>query len=196
MNADGLGPRIARRTLLGGGLAWLAPVRGQPGDLVGPLVPALPAPDLDLVLHDGRTSTLPRVLDGRITALQLMFTGCSATCPIQGVVFGALEYALRAHLEQAQLLSVSVDPLADYPAALDAWRRKFGAGSNWIAAAPAPGQVDTLRRFVGGSPALWGERHNVQTFVFDAKGRLSHRCAEFSSAPDIAAAMQRLSRAV
>jgi hypothetical protein len=85
---------LRRRALLASAAGWaLASATGNAsahGEL-GPIEPRRPAPGLALTLHDGRKTTLPRVLQGRWTALQLMFTGCSASCPVQGAVFGALQ---------------------------------------------------------------------------------------------------------
>jgi protein SCO1/2 len=67
-----------------------------------------------------------------------MFTGCSTVCPIQGAWFAALQVAMAAeHGTTLRLLSLSIDPLADDPAALSAWLRRFGAGPAWSAAALA-----------------------------------------------------------
>lgn len=184
---------LPRRTLLQALLAGAvaAPARGH--TLLGPLTPPLPAPPLTLTLHDGRSAPLRQLLGGRLTALQLMFTGCSATCPIQGAVFAALQPLVQDTVPGAQLLSVSIDPLADDAAALSAWRRRFGARDGWLAAVPPVRLADALLDFVGGRSA-GSDRHSAQVYLFDPQGRLAFRCAEFASARDVALAMATLAR--
>lgn len=166
----------------------------QAHDGLGPVTPPLAAPALSLQLHDGRGTVLPAVLQGHVTAVQLMFTGCSAICPVQGAVFAELQALVGGPLPKAQLLSVSVDPIADDAVALSAWRRRFGAGAAWLAAAPPVRHAEAMPAFLGGSRArqATGDRHNVQVYLFDRQGRLAYRCAEFASARSIAQAMQQL----
>ncbi|MGK6309802.1 SCO family protein [Variovorax sp. DT-64] len=74
----------------------------------------------------------------------MMFTGCSTVCPIQGALFAALQAAMAAeHSPTLRLLSLSIDPLADDPAALSAWLRRFGAGPAWSAAVPTTRRLRT-----------------------------------------------------
>ena len=187
---------VSRRQLLGAAAAaWLPRLAVAHGGL-GPVEPPRPAPALGLTLHDGRQATLPTLLQGRVTALQLMFTGCSATCPIQGAVFASLQRQVLGRVPGAQLLSVSIDPLSDDARALAAWRARFEAQPAWIAAAPPVRHAEVMLDFVAGrqANASASDRHSAQTYLFDAKARLAYRCAEFASAADIAAAMQALAR--
>jgi len=184
--------------------AWLAAAAGctsaagtaRAHGALGPLAPPRPAPPMPLTLHDGHAATLPGLLRGRVTALQLMFTGCSATCPIQGASFAALQPLVFGVLPRSQLLSLSIDPLSDDAAALAAWRRKFGAGEGWLAAAPPVRHVERLLDYVAGRPAAAraAERHNAQVFLFDSQGRLAYRLAEFAAPRDVARAMHELAQ--
>ncbi len=186
-------PQLKRRGLLALGAAALLPRVVHAHAPLGPIEPPLAAPALPLTLHDGSATDLPRLLKGRWSALQLMFTGCSATCPIQGAVFAALQGKLAATLPQAQLLSVSIDPLNDTAAALAAWRQRFSAQAIWLAAAPPVKHADVLLDFVD-SRAVGSDRHTAQTLLFDNHGRFAYRCAEFASARDIARLMQQMAR--
>jgi len=191
------------RGMLGGWAAATAVLPGlmpQPArahDGLGPVTPPRAAPALPLALHDGRSRQLPAVLQGRVTAVQLMFTGCSALCPVQGAVFAELQALLAGQLPGAQLLSLSIDPLSDDAAALAAWRRRFGAGAAWLAAAPPLRHADAMPAFLGNAGArdTAGDRHDVRVHLFDARGRLAFRCAEFASARTISKAMAELTRA-
>jgi protein SCO1/2 len=179
---SGSGLPAGRRRLL---LAAVAAACTGPGlhgsarahNMAGRVSPPLPAPALPLQLHDGGRHTLPSLLLGRTTALQLMFTGCRATCPIQGALFGAVEPRL-ARLPGVQLLSVSIDALGDTPAALARWRQGFGAGPRWRAAVPSPAGVDPLLDFLGGRQA-GPDGHTAQVYYFNRHGQLMLRSADF-----------------
>lgn len=158
----------------------------------GPLRPPLAAPTLRLTGDDGRRFELTERLRGRITALQLMFTGCSATCPIQGALFGATAPLITGQREM-QLLSLSIDPLGDSPQAVHSWLARFGTHANWQAAVPRIEDVDRLLDFVRGR-AAGADRHTAQVYLFDRQARLAFRTADMPPARFIADTMGELSR--
>lgn len=182
---------LAAAGWLGAGRAAAAPAHG----LLGPVAPAQALPAVAVTLDDGRRLPLAAVLQGRRTALQLMFTGCSALCPVQGAVFAELQARLQrpggGAAGAVQLLSLSIDVLGDDARALAAWRARFGAGRQWRAAVPDPAGVDalldTLRGRTGGA-----DRHSTQVFLLDARGRLDFRCAELASAESVAQVLHQL----
>jgi protein SCO1/2 len=189
--------RGRRRLLIAGAAAVAAPAAFAHTGL-GPVLPRVRAPNLELTLHDGSKSSLQGLLQGRVCAVQLMFTGCSATCPLQGAVFAALQQQLSgpaAALPGARLLSISIDPLADDARALAAWRRRFGADERWIAAVPPLRHADVMLDFVDGPARAAGpDRHAAQTVLFDARGRLAYRMAPLAAAADIARVLRELDR--
>ena len=195
LRALGTSGAAGRVAALGGGA--LAAQSAAAHGALGLVTPPRAVPALPVTLHDGRASTLPALLRGRITALQLMFTGCSASCPVQGATFAALQGLVLGALPAARLLSLSIDPLSDDAAALDAWRRRFGATDDWLAAAPPMRLAEAMLDFVQGrsAPGRVADRHNAQVFLFDAQGRLAYRLAEFAAPRDIARAMTELARA-
>ena len=163
--------------------------------LLGQVTPPLALPPVALTLDDGRRVPLASVLQGRLTALQLMFTGCSALCPVQGAVFAELQGLLRSGAgavrpEALQLLSVSIDVLGDDARTLATWRARFGAGPQWRAAVPDPAGIDPLldrlRGRTGGP-----DRHTTQVFVLDGRGRLVYRCAELAAAESVAQVLRQ-----
>ena len=158
----------------------------------GPLRPPLPAPKFSLTGDDGKRFELTERLHGRITALQLMFTGCSATCPIQGALFGAIA-PLVAGQREMQLLSLSIDPLGDSPPALRAWLARYGTHANWQGAVPRAEDVDRLLDFVRGR-AAGADRHTAQVYLFDRQARLAYRTADMPPSRFVAETMGQLSR--
>jgi protein SCO1/2 len=163
---------------------------------LGPLDPPRPAPALALTLHDGRAARLDRLLAGRWSALQLMFSGCTTTCPLQGAVFAALQSRLENRPPPVQLVSISIDALGDDTRSLSAWLKRHGAGPGWVAGVPGVRDVDRLLDFVAGraAPGRSADRHTAQVYVFDPRGRLAFRFAELASARDIAEVLGEMQR--
>jgi protein SCO1/2 len=189
----------SRRAWLLCAAALAQPWRAAAHATLGPVEPRRPAPPLPLTLHDGRSVRLDEWLRGHLSAVQLVFTGCSSVCPIQAAVFAALQ----RHFEQAapaparaRLLSISIDPLGDDAPALKTWLQRHGAGPRWAAAVPAVRHAEVMLDFLAGRPANGkvADRHTAQVYLFDAQGRLAFRCAELASPADIAKAMVELAR--
>ena len=132
------------------------------------------------------------LLQGRATALHLMFTGCSTVCPIQGAVFQRVQELLPDQLAPSrQLLSLSIDPLGDTPAAMSAWLRRFKAQDGWIAAAPAPRDLDRILELFGqGRNAV--ESHSTQVNIINRQGELVWRTPQLPSAESIADLLRRV----
>jgi protein SCO1 len=158
----------------------------------GPLRPPLPAPKLLLTADDGKRFELTQRLRGRVTALQLMFTTCSAACPIQGALFGAVAPLIDTQREM-QLLSVSIDPLGDSPQAVRAWLARHGTHAHWQGAVPRVEDVDRLLDFVRGR-AAGADRHTAQVYLFDRQARLAYRTADMPPARFVAETMGQLLR--
>ena len=198
-----------RRLLMAlGAAALLRPVHTQAHETFGPVRPEQPAPRLQVTGMDGKSSDLVSTLKGQVTALQLIYTGCSATCPIQGAVFAQTQAVLASNSKSnsngkdnskdragndIRLLSVSIDPLGDDVKALRAWLSRHGAQpQRWTAALPTLQQVDPLLDFLRGR-ATGSDRHTAQAFVFDRQARLAHRTEDMPSPLALANLLQSVS---
>lgn len=148
----------------------------------GWVLPRLAAPPIAVTGTDGRLQTLSDVLAGKVSAVQLMFTGCSSTCPPQGALFAAIAERLRS--SDVRLLSISIDALGDTPAKLAAWQARFGRQRVWDTAVAQVADVDRLAAFVRGAPGTPGT-HTAQVFVFDAQARLCYRTGDAPAVGDI-----------
>jgi len=193
----GTGARVlTRRRVLGAvvaaGLCAGARVDAATPPLQGLVLPRLPAPDLALTDTQGRTIGLSAQLRGKVTAVQLMFAGCSSICPIQGAVFASVAQKLKTR--DAQLLSLTVDPLGDSPQALRSWLDRFGQHSLWHAGSPRVQDVDALAEFLRGFPPKAGT-HSSQVFLFDRQTKLAFRTAELPSAEQIVELLAMLAAA-
>ncbi|RQR26684.1 SCO family protein [Burkholderia sp. Bp9143] len=174
------------------GVGRLAAAHNQ----AGAVTPPRGAPDMKLVTQSARRTTMRALLSGRATALQLMFTGCSATCPIQGALFAQVQAAL-AHTSRLplQLVSASIDPLGDTPRAMQAWLAKFGAGPVWTGAIPEAARLDPWLDFLNGR-AAGPDRHTGQVFFFDEQARLVLRTADFPKPDEVARLLTQLASRV
>jgi protein SCO1/2 len=159
----------------------------------GPVTPPQAPPAVALTLHDDSSLALRDVLLGRLTALQLMFTSCQATCPIQGALFGETAKKLGSTVEAAQLLSVSIDPGQDTPAALRAWLRRFGVSPRWRAARPQKDQIEGLITFLKSKKA-GADPHSAQVYFFNRKGELVMRSTDFPPAADVIRTLTAMAR--
>jgi protein SCO1/2 len=189
-----------RRQLCLGAAAWaataavLAPraFAGRVAADHGRVDPPVAVPDVPVRRADGATALLEELLRGHATALQLMFTGCSSVCPIQGAIFERVQRLLPDQCERGiQLLSLSIDPLSDTPHAMQGWLDRFGARKGWIAAAPQASDLDRLLDLFGqGRSAV--ESHATQVNIIDRRGELVFRTPELPSADSIAAILCRV----
>jgi protein SCO1/2 len=158
----------------------------------GRVEPPVPIPEVPVLCSDGRQANLAGLLKGHATALHLMFTGCSTVCPIQGAIFERVQSLLPDPQRSGiQLLSLSIDPLADTPGALRAWLEKFDAHAGWIAAAPAAGDLERILDLFGQGPNSV-ENHVTQVNIIDRRGNLVFRTQQLPSADSIAALLREV----
>jgi protein SCO1 len=194
--AEFLAGSFHRRNLLIAGAAGLA-ARWPIGEAkahasFGPVNPPEPIPNLMVTSVDGKPIEMNRLLTGGITAVQLMFTGCTATCPIQGAIFADAQKHLARADSKLRLLSVSVDPLGDDAKALRDWLGRFGAQpQRWLAVVPRMRDVDRLLDFLRGR-ASGVDRHTAQAFLFNPKAQLAYRTADMPAGPDVVSLMRQL----
>ncbi|WP_175918548.1 SCO family protein [Burkholderia pyrrocinia] len=181
---DALPRRTVLRTAAALALSGVFRVAGAHNS-AGVVKPALAVPDMDIVLHTGRKTTLRELLTGRATALQLMFTGCSATCPIQGALFAQVQDHLPKEKLPLQLVSFSIDPLGDTAQAMKKWLARFGARDSWLGVIPSASRVDAWLDVLNGR-ATGPDRHTGQVFFFDHHAMLSLRTVDFPKPEEVA----------
>jgi protein SCO1/2 len=157
----------------------------------GRVDPPQPPPATNLKLEDDTTSTLAGVLLGHVTAVQLMFTSCQATCPIQGALFGEAVKKLGDGNKLAQFLSISIDPAHDTPAALREWLNRFGRSPRWRGAQPEKQQLEGLTSFLK-SKNPGPDPHTAQVYFFNRKAELVMRSVDFPPASEIVARLELL----
>jgi protein SCO1/2 len=170
----------AARTRSAGAEPLLIPYHG------GRIDPPLPLPDIALELADGSRSGLRRLLSGKLTAVHVMFTGCTTICPIQGVVFQRVQELLPARTHpEVQLLSLSISPMEDTPQSLRAWLARFQSQPGWIAASPDPAALDTVQDLFGGGRGGLAD-HATEVSIVNRRAELVWRTYELPSPETLA----------
>lgn len=89
-------------------------------------------PDIEVINKDDKKLSLIRELDdGRPIVMNFIFASCSAICPMLSHVFMQVQNKLGKESKNIHLVSVSIDPENDTPLILEAYAKKFKAGSEW-----------------------------------------------------------------
>jgi protein SCO1/2 len=185
---------LSRRAWLGGALAVAVTSLGARSEAhsdAGVLEPPRAPPDLRLTLEDGRSCRLNQALVGRVTALQIIFTRCQATCPIQGALFAQAARQLGDQLADAQWLSLSIDPTHDDSTTLRAWMARLGAHPRWHAGSPEPQDLDAFVDFLK-ARNRGADRHSAQVYFFNRAGLLAMRSVDFPPANEMIRVLRAL----
>lgn len=168
---------LGRRAVLAAGAAWAGGItRAEVSWPTGWVQPRPAAPALALTDTRDRTAPLPERLKGCVTLVQLVFTGCGDTCPIQGRLFSQMAARHRAK-PAVHWLSISIDALSDDARRLRAWQAQIGPERAWQAGVPAARDVSALMQFLRGGPS-GGDTHTTQVFGFDRYGLLAYRTGD------------------
>ena len=117
----------------------------------GPSVPAV-----RLLDHTGQAHELQRLCAGPV-AIGFFYTGCSTVCPPQTAALRDLRQRLDAaparERSRARILSITVDPLADAPAAIEAYAERFGVrlglDAGWLMLTGQPAMLSRVWRAFG-----------------------------------------------
>jgi protein SCO1/2 len=157
----------------------------------GSVKPPAPVPDVEVVRNDGASTKLTQLLEGHATAVQLMFTSCTSTCPMEAAIFQRVQNKIPDMAgRKIQLLSLSVAPEVDTPQALTQWLRRFHAGPCWISAASGVATAALIREFFGDSRDA-GD-HSNQVSLVDRKGRMVWRTYELPEPEEIISVLEKI----
>jgi protein SCO1 len=130
-------------------------------------------PNLALIDQNGKSVELSS-LKGEYVLINFIYTSCSGTCPMLTSKMSMVEKKLAPELgKKVRLISVTVDPEHDNPAALLKYANEHGAnGADWIFLTGAPAQIDTYLAIF-----------NIKR-MRDADGSIDHVTTSFLLGPD------------
>lgn len=123
----------------------------------------------------------PQRLAGKFVLVNFIFTGCGTTCPIQTAELARFDASLPPAVRRGLVLvSVSVDPANDTPAALRRYADLFHAdGRRWAFVTGNPAQLaEIARSFAAFRPGAGQTAfHTSDVRLFDPRHRMIQRYA-------------------
>ncbi len=150
-------------------------------------------PDVKLVNADGTEVPLRSELaeQDKPVILNFIFTTCGAICPVMSATFSQLQAALSQERDAVHMVSISIDPEQDTPAALKAYADKYGAGPQWQM---LTGSLDDSIAVQRAFDVYRGDKMNHQpaTFLRAGRGQPWVRLDGFASADDILREVHKL----
>ena len=89
-------------------------------------------PDVTLVNQDGKRVNLKEHLNlGKPVILDFIYATCTTICPVLSIGFSHFQKKLGPEAEKVQLVSISIDPDNDTPAAMKEYLQKYDAQDGW-----------------------------------------------------------------
>ena len=89
------------------------------------------------------------LVQGRVVAINFIFTSCTTICPTMGATFARVQKLLAERGDGASLISVSIDPAVDTPERLAAWSHRFGARPGWTLVTGNKTDIEAILRSLG-----------------------------------------------
>jgi protein SCO1 len=133
-------------------------------------IEALDVPDVPVLDQEGRSLLFNRdLVAGKVVAVNFIFTHCTTICPPLAATFGKLRKLLGDRAgKDVHLISISVDPANDTPAALKAWSQKFGPGPGWTL---VTGGREDMARLLKALGAYTADKNDHPPLVLIGNGR-------------------------
>src|SRR5438093_5741943 len=128
--------RVRRRSRVG----WFALLVAA-GGLLGPRPAAAGGPwgadyfpNVPLTTQDGKVVRFyDDLLKGKAVAINLIYTHCSASCPLETAKLAQVQRLLGDRVgKDVFFYSISIDPRRDTPEVLKAYAQKFHVGPGWL----------------------------------------------------------------
>jgi protein SCO1/2 len=137
-----------------------------------------PAPDFALTNRDGRTVRASD-LAGHPWLADFIFTRCGASCPLMTQRMARLDRELP-RAAGVRLVSFTVDPAHDTPAALARYAASYGASPRWLFLTGGGGEIAAVSRQGfklgiapgGGAPDQEAILHSTKMVLVDGRGRI------------------------
>jgi protein SCO1/2 len=137
-----------------------------------PAVEGLDVPDVPVLDQEGRRLLFRTdLVQGRVVAVNFLFTNCTTICPPLGATFGKLRKLLGERAgRDVHLISVSVDPKTDTPERLKAWAQKFGSGPGWSLVTGEREDITRLLKALGAYTASIND-HPPLVLIANSRGQ-------------------------
>lgn len=145
--------------------------------LTGTEITPTAAPDFTLVDGiSGRPTTLS-ALHGKVVVLSFLYTSCPDVCPLTAEEFRQAQQKLTDdERSRTVFVAVSVDPLRDTPAGVQAFAQAHGLSSNFLYLIGSAAQLQTVWSAYGIrteiDPATPTVGHSDAIYLLDRKGQV------------------------
>lgn len=149
-------------------------------------------PAIDLVDQHGNKQSIAQLLaTGKPVLLDFIYTTCTAICPVMSATFEQVQRELGEDADEVLMVSVSIDPEQDTPAALADYAKRFNAGPQWVF---LTGSLDNSIAVQKAFDAYRGDKmnHAPVTLLRAAPDSRWIRFDGFASATDIAKEMRAM----
>ena len=125
------------------------PSSGRP--VPGGVTARVEVPDVELVDQHGARVRVGDLLGGEeVVVVDFVYTTCTTVCPVLSAIMGRLQARLGDRLGRGvRMVSITVDPVRDTPARLQAYAAKHGARPGWTWLTGSPGDVERVLRGMG-----------------------------------------------
>lgn len=149
--------------------------------------------DTPLLDQDGKARRMKSdVVGDRIVVVDFIYTTCTTICPVISATFADVQKRLGDSVgRDVGLVSISVDPARDTPAALKEYGEKVGARAGWTWLTGNPQDVNAVLKGLGAYVAS-PEQHPSMVLVGDGRTGQWTRFFGFPSAAQIVARVNEL----
>lgn len=115
-----------------------------------PAARAFVVPDVEVQTQNGETRRFYRdLVQGRVVAMNFVFTSCTTVCPTMGATFARVQKLLAEKGSDVSLISVSIDPATDTPQRLSTWSQRLGARPGWTLVTGNKTDINELLKSLG-----------------------------------------------
>jgi len=132
------------------------------------------------------------MLKGKVVLINFIFTSCTAICPVMTANLAKVQAALGDHVgKDVTMISISVDPETDKPAALKKYADRFKAQPGWYFLTGEKKNVDWVLYKLGGYVADKNAHSSILIIGNEATGEWIKMFA-MGRPTEIAAAVTKL----
>jgi RNA polymerase sigma factor (sigma-70 family) len=151
------------------------------------VVTRVDVPSVAVVDQDGRTVSLPEVLDSREpVVVNFFFASCGSICPVMTATLSRMREELGRQGRSVKTVSITIDPDQDTSDVLKAYAKRFSAGPGWTFLTGEPAAIASVQKAFG---AETGGKFNHRALFFFRAARSDSwvRVEGLAGASDLAA---------
>jgi protein SCO1/2 len=107
-------------------------------------------PNVQLTSQDGQKVRFYDLIKGKIVAIELMYTSCKYSCPLETARLAQVYRILGDRMgKDIFFYSITIDPDTDTPPVLKAYADQYQAGPGWLFLTGKSKDIETLSRKLG-----------------------------------------------